>query len=79
MKREQFYDEFEEAGYDTLEILKDLDEEELEELIDDVGMKKGHAKKFLRALESLELPSQDESSLEGLNSTLALQEDQGCV
>lgn len=45
VKLDQFYDDFEEAGYDTMDILKELEEYELKELIDDVGMKKGHAKK----------------------------------
>ena len=35
----------------------ELDEEELEELIDDVGMKKGHAKKFTRGKRPLITPT----------------------
>jgi hypothetical protein len=71
LKLEQFYEGFEEEGYDTMQLLKELDEDELEELMDEVEMKKGHQKKFVRALEKHELKPEDEDSLKALNAKLA--------
>ena len=59
-------------GYDSLENLKGL---ELNDLIEDIGMKKGHAKRLLREIQSIgsadssKSPSPGESKTEASTST----------
>ena len=47
----------EQQGYDALEFLVDLREEDIDELIDDVRMKKGHGERFKSSWQLLVAPA----------------------
>lgn len=49
-----YADMFESEGYDDLEALRDLDDMEVEELIEEVEMKKGHARNLRKRLAELQ-------------------------
>ena len=49
-----YADMFESEGYDDLEALRDLDDTEVEELIEEVEMKKGHARTLRKRLAELQ-------------------------
>ena len=49
-----YADKFESEGYDDLEALRDLDESEVEELIEEVEMKKGHARNLRKRVAELQ-------------------------
>ena len=49
-----YADKFETEGYDDLEALRDLDEQEVEELIEEVEMKKGHARNLRKRIAELQ-------------------------
>jgi tRNA A-37 threonylcarbamoyl transferase component Bud32 len=49
-----YEDAFEREGYDDIDALKEMEEEEIEELIVEVGMKKGHARNFKRRMKELQ-------------------------
>jgi hypothetical protein len=46
IKLASYADGMSEQGYDDLQFLRDANEADIDELIVDVRMKKGHAKKF---------------------------------
>ena len=49
----EYSDRFEEEGYDDFGALRELEEEEVEELIEEIGMKKGHARNLRKRLKAL--------------------------
>jgi hypothetical protein len=49
-----YADRFESEGYDDLEALRDLHDMEVEELIEEVEMKKGHARNFRKRIAELQ-------------------------
>jgi calcium/calmodulin-dependent protein kinase I len=49
-----YADRFESEGYDDLEALRDLDDSEVEELIEEVEMKKGHARNMRKRIAELQ-------------------------
>jgi len=49
-----YADRFESEGYDDLEALRDLDDVEVEELIEEVEMKKGHARNIRKRIAELQ-------------------------
>lgn len=49
-----YADKFESEGYDDLQALRDLDDSEIEELIEEVEMKKGHARNLRKRLAELQ-------------------------
>ena len=53
IKLERYVDAFKDEGYDVLEFLLPLTEPEVEEVMCDVEMKKGHRKTFLPAWRQL--------------------------
>ena len=49
LKLEDYFQKFMDEGYDTLDRLENI---VLEDLIKDIGLKKGHARQFLRKIEN---------------------------
>ena len=70
----QYADKFEEEGYDDVDAIKDLDEEELNELCDEVGMKTGHRRNFKKRFAALtaEVPQYDAAGHVLLDQTIFL-------
>jgi hypothetical protein len=52
------------AGYDDLRILKEVEEEEVEEMVGLVGMLPGHARQFKRGLKKLKVTDVQEARVE---------------
>jgi hypothetical protein len=50
IKLDRYHEKIVEKGYDELEFLKDADEEDINEMIETIGMKKPHIKTFLKNL-----------------------------
>ena len=48
-----YAEKFEEEGYDDLQALRELEDDEVEELIEEVGMKKGHARGLWKRVHEL--------------------------
>jgi tRNA A-37 threonylcarbamoyl transferase component Bud32 len=62
-----YADQFEEEGYDDLEAIKELEADEVEELFEEISMKKGHRRNFKKRLYALQnghaLPRYDAAGL----------------
>ena len=69
-----YADKFEQEGYDDIEALREMEAEEIEEMVEEVQMKRGHARHFRKRM--AELQSFDEIDKYGnnLDETLKLEE-----